>query len=96
MNSKEMLTKWYAWRAMLFELCHLSRIIEFFRRLRYCAESFLARVTPDWTDQKFLFSFMTTVLSIEILIALWSIQQSMMWQILNKNLLCDSQNRAIV
>lgn len=53
-------------------------------------------LAPDWTDQKFLFSFMTTVLSIEILIALRSIQQSMMWQILNKNLLYDSQNRAIM
>lgn len=49
-NSKGMLTKWYALRAMLFELCHLSRIIEFFRRLRYCAESFLTRLT-DSTEQ---------------------------------------------
>lgn len=52
-NSKGILTEWYALRAMLFELCHLSRIIEFFRRLRYCAESFRLTDSTEQTRNSF-------------------------------------------
>ena len=76
-NFKEMLTKWYVRRAMLCQkkkkLCHLSHIIEFFR-LRYCVEPFLTQLGPAWTDQKFFFFYNDCIISIEILIALWSVQ----------------------
>jgi len=96
-NSKELPTKWYAWRAMLFELCHLSRNNWIFSSAPLlCWNLFCIDWHPTGQTTSSFFFYSDCIISIEILNALWSIQRSMTWQNLTKNLLCDFQNRLIV